>query len=280
MQNLQVTRWRRYGKDRLYVKDSAGRSLGWVDLQTGIRHPEDPSCADELEAAVGGRPELGVTSPTPARKEPSQDDADLAGNRPGQAVLSQAAMARELAPVKTALARFLGVHTEERAWRVGGKGEQKVGRELEKLPSAWQVLHSIPVGTRDADIDHFVVGPGGVYTLNTKHHPGKKVWVGGDTVMVGGHRQPYVRNARFEADRAARCLSGTVSSRVEVVGVVVIVGSDTMTVKAQPEDGRVRVLGRRELTSWLGRRRVTLLPGEVEQIFEHARNASTWREMI
>jgi hypothetical protein len=28
MADLQVTRWKRYGKDRLYVKDAAGAELG------------------------------------------------------------------------------------------------------------------------------------------------------------------------------------------------------------------------------------------------------------
>lgn len=275
MQNFEVTRWRRYGKDRLYVKDSAGRSMGWVDLQNGRRHSEDPHRADELEAAVAGRPELG--SVTPALERRGVEGFDLATNRPGHAVLAQAASAREQAPVKTLLARALCVHTDERAWRVGGRGEQKVGRQLAKLGASWKVLHSIPVGAGDSDIDHLVIGPGGVYTVNAKHHPGKKLWVGGDVVMVNGQRQPYVRNARFEADRAARLLNAGLASPVAVVGLVAIVGAETLTVKTQPEDGRVQVLGRRDLVRWLERRPVTLLPGEVNAVYERARISSTWR---
>jgi hypothetical protein len=46
-------------------------------------------------------------------------------------------------PVWTLLARFAGVHTEERAWRVGARGEELVGKELAKLGPDWRVLHSI-----------------------------------------------------------------------------------------------------------------------------------------
>jgi hypothetical protein len=57
------------------------------------------------------------------------------------------------------------------------------------------------VGDNGADIDRLVIGPGGVFSLNAKHHPGGKVWVGGNTLMINGHRQPYIRNSRFEAQR-------------------------------------------------------------------------------
>ena len=43
MADLQVTRWKRYGKDRLYVKDAAGAELGWVNLLTGERTIGDAS---------------------------------------------------------------------------------------------------------------------------------------------------------------------------------------------------------------------------------------------
>jgi len=36
----------------------------------------------------------------------------------------------------------------------------------------------------------------GVFTVNAKHHPHTKVWVGGDTFIVGGHRVDYIRRPR------------------------------------------------------------------------------------
>ena len=102
------------------------------------------------------------------------------------------------------------MHTDERAWRIGADGEEKVGSQLAKVARRdprWRVLHAIPVGVRGSDIDHLVIGPGGVFAVNAKHHPGAKVWVGGITVTVDGFRQPYVRNSRYEANRAAKLLA-------------------------------------------------------------------------
>jgi hypothetical protein len=46
-----------------------------------------------------------------------------------------------------------------------------VAGQLDKLmrrDPRWRCRHSIPVGSNGADIDHLVIGPGGVFTLNTK----------------------------------------------------------------------------------------------------------------
>ena len=49
-----VTRWRRYGKDRLYVTAADGSAVGWHDLVDDVAHPERPELADQLAAAVVG----------------------------------------------------------------------------------------------------------------------------------------------------------------------------------------------------------------------------------
>ena len=93
-------------------------------------------------------------------------------------------------PSRSPVARALGVSPldEERtAWYRGALGEATVGRLLEKLPEGWTVLHAVPVGKGDSDIDQVVIGPGGVFTINTKNHAGQKVWVAGRTLLVSGH---------------------------------------------------------------------------------------------
>lgn len=94
---------------------------------------------------------------------------------------------------------------EAASFQRGAEGEAETGRVLAGLPPGWRTLHAVPVGTRGSDIDHVVFGPGGVFTLNTKHHRGKNVWVAGHTFMVSGQRQHYLRNSRHEGERPASC---------------------------------------------------------------------------
>ena len=47
-----VNRWRRYGKDRLYVMHADESKIGWWDLTTDEGHPESPEDLAALTAAV------------------------------------------------------------------------------------------------------------------------------------------------------------------------------------------------------------------------------------
>ena len=209
---------------------------------------------------------------------PSVPWADLATNRPGAEARAQATALRQQAPVRTFLDRARGRKTEERAWRIGADGEELVGAVLARLVRAdprWRVLHAIPVGVRGSDIDHFVVGPGGAFTLNTKHHPGAALWVGGDTFMVNGHRQPYIRNSRHEAARAGRLLTSALGEPVETQGVVVPVRADRLVVKVPTTD--VAVVPARRVVKWLRARPVVLEDQQVAAVFEVARRSTTWQ---
>ena len=301
-----VLRWRRYGHDRLYVKTADGSDLGFWDLKTDVAHPAQPAAADAVSGAVARwkaeqvapAPEVAPTAvpgaaervgavlgQTPEPDAPAlpaevlaQPWIDLSTNVPGEAVRDMAHAAHHAAPVRNTLARVLGVKNSERAWRIGADGEEKVAARLARVARKdprWRFLHSIPVGHRGSDIDHLAIGPGGVFTINTKHHPGAKLWVGGSTFLVDGHRQPYVRNARFEAARAAELLSDAVGRVVPVDGLIVPVNAAELVVKSQPTG--VHVVPRMQIASWLTRLGDVLDDDQVAAIHDQARRSTTWR---
>ena len=158
-------------------------------------------------------------------------------------------------------------------------GEEKVAAQLEKglcKDPRWRLLHAVRGGERGSDIDHVVIGPGGVFTINAKHHPDAKIWVRGDTFMVNGHRQPYIRNSRHEAKRAAGLLSASCGFPVEVAGVVVPVRAADVAVKKAPDD--VFVGSRAQVSRWLRRCPEVLRADAIEAIFATAtaRRSTTW----
>jgi hypothetical protein len=209
------------------------------------------------------------------RSQPGEPTwSDLSLNAPGQLARREALTRREQAPVKTFVARVLRVHTEERAWRVGADGEEEVARRLRKLKDGWRVVHAVPVGARGADIDHVVIGPGGIFTLNTKNHRGKRVWISERTFLVNGQRTDYLRNSRYEATRAARLLSTAVGFEVAVEPVIVVLAAE-LTIKAAP-DG-VHVVAHTKAARWLNHLPTRLPPNVVAQIFDVARRDTTWR---
>ena len=134
------------------------------------------------------------------------------------------------------------------------------------------MIHSLPVGEKGADIDHLVVGPAGVFTLNTKNHSKHRVTVTQGGVYVNGQRTDYLRNSRLEAKRANKLLTAACGN-VEVQPVIVIMAAD-FKVKSEPRD--VNFVGRKSIARWLTRRPAVLMPERVEEIFEHARRDTTW----
>lgn len=294
----QVTRWQRYGKDRLYVTAADGTKIGWRDLLTGQDHLEvldlEREFRDALVTSASGVEQqppaiaVAVAEPVINGRDPEHhlspesktgaDWEDLARHRPGLMAREQAVALKQAAPVRTFLPRALGVHTDERAWRVGADGEELVAAQLHRLARKdphWRFLHAIPVGEKGSDIDHLAVGPGGVFTLNAKHHPRANVWVRGDTFMVNGQRFPYIRNSRHEATRAARLLTEACDFPVVVTGVVVPVGANSLKLKDTPAD--IAVVPRSMLRRWLTRQPATLTEGVVDAIYEKARRSTTWR---
>jgi hypothetical protein len=286
---ITATRWTRYGKDRLYLARDEVK-LGWYDLLDGQVHLQIESERAEVEAFLADAGYAIITAPKQDTTEvlaeagtDGTDDVDLAANRPGQAARARAeeelAAQRDRSRVGSWLARALDVKTDERAWRVGADGEETIGSKLDKLTEhGWRVLHSVPVGRGSSDIDHVLIGPGGVFTVNTKKHPNAKIWVGGDTVRVNGHRQPYVRNSRHEAHRAARLLTAVVGFDVAVRGVLVFTTATLfpdVTVKKAPDD--VIVLDRMDVPRVFKRAKPRLTPEKIEAIYEAARRSATWR---
>lgn len=67
-------------------------------------------------------------------------------------------------------------------WQSGAYGEQRTGRELNKLPAEWLVLHDL-IRSNGANVDHVLVGPPGVFLLDTKNI-GTEVRIDGDELTA------------------------------------------------------------------------------------------------
>jgi hypothetical protein len=60
------------------------------------------------------------------------------------------------------------------AWRRGAAGERRTARLLGPLErQGWVVLHDLAVPRSRANIDHLVIGPGGVFVIDSKQYRGR-----------------------------------------------------------------------------------------------------------
>ncbi|MFC6935699.1 nuclease-related domain-containing protein [Actinomadura yumaensis] len=227
MHGLEVTVWRKFGHLRLYVAQGEAK-VGWYDVRAGTYEIGTPDLADAFWTAVRqeceklGEPlpdtthsaEVPVAAPfdVPSPRAPE----DLAVNRAGAAAQARA---EELRNWRTRVAGLVGVRTEAGDFAFGAKGERAIGGRLDKWARAqgWHVLHAVPVGRNGADIDHVLIGPFGVVTVNTKRTRGK-VWAAEQALLVNGVRTDYLRNSRHEVARARKLLDAAYGRHVPVRG--------------------------------------------------------------
>jgi hypothetical protein len=228
-----VERWKRYGHDRAYVR-VAGEKAGYRDLRTGAVECGDPRLVEVLTRATDHLLHRPAMPPPPYTPRHARQEVE--------------------APSESA---------------VDAEAENEIAERLGKLPAGWRVLHELPVGDNGRDVDHVVIGPAGVFTVDAQDHPEATVWVRGETFRVNGRKQSCVRNCRIDAQHAAKLLSKAADTDVSVHGVIAVLGAQRgFAVKEQPPD--VTVVTRRTITAYLHSLPRVLDGDAVEHIYEAA----------
>jgi hypothetical protein len=196
---------------------------------------------------------------------------------PAQALLEQVLLHQAAARPRTRVERLVGrdpVEPEARPSYSGATGERAVAARLAALPAGWTVLHSLPVGRNGADIDHLVVGPGGVFTVQAKHHVDPAFWAAGRTVLVSGSSRPVVQKAEAEARRVDRIVAGLLPDAPAVRPLVAIVGAKRVRVRHAPKV--VTVLRAEQLRRYLRSQPTRLSAAEVRLLVARLEDPATW----
>ena len=167
------------------------------------------------------------------------------------------------------------VEPNDRSRTRSGKADRIVDKRLGRLRrDGWTLLSSI-VKRSGADIDHLIIGPPGVFTINTKHHRDASIWVGENMVKVDDARQPhYLRNSRHEAASAARVLTDAVGLDVIVTPVLAFVGA--ASINAQDSRGDVMITTGEGIVHALLEKHAVYSIEERERIVAVARRAEIW----
>lgn len=101
-------------------------------------------------------------------------------------------------------------------WAQGAEGEEVVGKVLQGLADdGWCVIHDVCFGR--GNIDHVVVGPGGIFTIETKSRGGKIFLDHLEPRMVG---QAYAEKKKLEEITLMEVQALLVFSRAYIVGLV------------------------------------------------------------
>ncbi len=137
-------------------------------------------------------------------------------------------------------------------WLQGARGEESVGGVLEGLAAeGWLTIHDVSLGR--GNVDHIVVGPGGIFTIETKSHRGR---ISLDRLDPRWLKQAYAEKKLLER------ITGIEAQALLVFSEAWLVGS----VPARREG--VTVLPARMLAWYLSRRRPVMSVDETRDVHQ------------
>ena len=196
---------------------------------------------------------------------------------PSFAAMRRCLAIQAAAPPRRRAAVFFGRSPLERGARrvySGALGEVVVAHVLDQLGSEWTVLNAVPVTPGEPEVDHVLIGPAGVFTLQIKYHSGEKIWVAGSTFLVNGEKHDHLRRSSHEATRAGKLLSAVTGRPIPVTPIIVVVNPISITVGRKPS--KVVVLSSHNLKQWLLKKSRTLSDRAVRHFSIFAEERSTW----
>jgi Nuclease-related domain len=100
------------------------------------------------------------------------------------------------------------------AWRLGAEGERRTARLLERLTrDGFVVFHDLAVPGSPANVDHLVVGPSGVFVIDSKQWSGS-VHQGADGLAWHNHHRldRTLETVRWEAETVGRLLGTRIAA--------------------------------------------------------------------
>lgn len=145
----------------------------------------------------------------------------------------------------------------------GARGEEHVAGLLATLPGGFHVFHDFAVG--GYHVDHVVVGPTGIFSVETKSWRGS-VTVEENEIIVNGHlpdRAPIGQATREAA--AVQAALGRAGWTTGEVKPVVCFASDTFA-DAQKSVGAVMVMNAGVAVAWIEAQPKVLSDGDVERV--------------
>jgi hypothetical protein len=104
----------------------------------------------------------------------------------------------------------------------GGQAEGLIAWILEDLDDGWHIFNGVKL-EENSDIDHIVVGPGGLYCISTKSTRGHFSVVDGRTLLHNGRKTDLLENTLAQAMRLRDRLAALLGDQVPYVNAVLAV---------------------------------------------------------
>jgi hypothetical protein len=158
------------------------------------------------------------------------------------------------------------------AWRRSSVAERRTEAQLKKLErSGYRTLHARAIPGSEAQIDHLVIGPTGVYAVDSEKWDKRlpvRVQMGKKLFHGPFDMKPRLTEARWEAAQASELMSKSFGREISVVPSLAIYGPPVpwkiMTIRD------VDVYEGTRARKWITKRERALTEAEIDKLYEIA----------
>jgi hypothetical protein len=152
------------------------------------------------------------------------------------------------------------------AWQTGAQGELRTGRLLEPLEAeGFRILHDRQIPGSRANIDHIVIGPPGIYVVETKSLGGSLQIRDNEVFVSGRRRTKMIDEVKREALAVQTALAKELAARGWMVTPVICVHRADLP-WLRSEVAGVRIVSGKDLVKRLREADHLLAPADVERL--------------
>lgn len=208
--------------------------LGCLDASGGAarRSPQHPG--DAGREPVSRRRPASAAEPA-SRPEPDRGHAGASAAREHRRRRAgrEASVRRRHPHVGGLLLAISGPPQHERAWEIGSRGEEQVGRSLDRHTAKGPaiVLHDRRMPASQANIDHLAIAPRGVFVIDAKANKGnvriaRPLFGKPRLTIAGRNRTKLIDGLDRQLDAVRRALARRGHEEVPVLGILCFTKAD------------------------------------------------------
>jgi hypothetical protein len=175
-----------------------------------------------------------------------------------------------LADLVAVLSALLKTPNTVTAWQTGAEGEVRTGRLLEPLEAeGFRILHDRRIPGSRANIDHIVIGPPGIFVVETKSYSGSLQIRGGEVFVAGRRKNGWIAEVKREASAVETALADEIAAHGWTVTPVICVHRAALPWFRSEVQG-VRIVSGKDLASRLRKADQVFLAADVDRLAELA----------
>ena len=151
--------------------------------------------------------------------------------------------------------------------KLGIEGEEITAKVLESLGNDYKVLHSIPLEFNKKDLDHIIVGPTGVFLVNSKNYRSKSLLIDNEYIIYNKKRYTDPIDIRRDSDLVEKLF------KIKVNPILCLINNNNLKIKSS---NITKVLHVNKILDYIEKKERIYSNEQVIKIYNEMSNIKKW----